>query len=183
MELYLIRHPRPDVAEDMCYGHLDVGLAEPAQPVADRLRPLLPGSFDLHASPLFRARALAEILGRPKLDGRLKEINFGEWEGETFAAIGNALDDWVADPIHFAAPGGEGAAELAERVCAWLDDLLETAPTQPQVVVAHGGPLRAIAGTLLGLPPERWLNLDFACGQASRLDLFEWGALLRWFNR
>ena len=54
---------------------------------------------------------------------------------------------------------------------------------EPVVIVAHGGPLRAIAGHLLGLPPERWLGLDFGCGQVTRLDVENWGVVLRWFNR
>ena len=29
MELYLIRHPRPQVAPGVCYGQTDLGLAEP----------------------------------------------------------------------------------------------------------------------------------------------------------
>lgn len=182
MELYLIRHPKPDVAPDVCYGQLDVGLAEPAQAAADRLAPLLPASFDLHASPLFRARALAEVLGRPRLDNRLKEMHFGDWEGRTFETIGGELDGWVEDPIGFAAPGGESAEAMAARAHEWLDELLAANPGQPQVVVAHGGPLRAIAGHLLGLPAQRWLGLDFACGRVSRLDLHDWGALLRSFN-
>lgn len=183
MELYLIRHPKPDVAPDVCYGQLDVGLAEPAQAAADRLAPLLPASFDLHASPLFRARALAEALGRPRLDVRLKEMHFGDWEGLSFEAIGTALDGWVANPMGFAAPGGESPASMAARAHHWLTDIQATTPERPQVVVAHGGPLRAIAGHLLGLPPERWLGLDFACGQLTRLDLHPWGALLRGFNQ
>lgn len=183
MELYLIRHPKPDVAPDVCYGQMDIGLAEPAHLAAERLRPLLPEAFDLHASPLFRARALAEVLGRPRLDPRLKELDFGDWEGQTFEAIGSDLDAWVANPMGFAAPGGESAMEMAGRVHEWLEDTLEAQPAVPQVIVAHGGPLRAIAGHLLGVPPERWLGLDFGCGQVSRLDLFEWGALLKWFNR
>ena len=55
MELHLIRHPRPAVAPGICYGRLDVGLAESAAEAAARLRPLLPGTFALHASPLARA--------------------------------------------------------------------------------------------------------------------------------
>ena len=39
-----------------------------------------------------------------------------------------------------------------------------------------------IAGTLLGVPAERWLGLDFACGHLSRIDVQPWGALLRSFN-
>ena len=29
----------------------------------------------------------------------------------------------------------------------------------------------------------RWLGLDFGCGEVTRLDLHDWGTLLRWFNR
>ena len=61
--------------------------------------------------------------------------------------------------------------------------LLAAAPQGPVVVVAHGGPLRVITGHLLGLPAERWLGLDFACGQVTRLDVESWGVVLKWFNR
>lgn len=233
MQLHLIRHPRPAVEPGICYGQTDVGLAESATEVATRLRPLLPESFALHASPLARARLLAEALGAPTLDDRLKEIHFGEWEGRSFADIGSAIDDWAADPLGFRAPGGESPREMAARVLHWLEEISQgprsapraeaaagnggqtpisavgaglpangsapghsRASPRPQVgapqlggasehlvVVAHGGPLRAIAGHLLGLPPERWLGLDFGCGQVTRIDVESWGVVLKWFNR
>ncbi|MCK2096992.1 alpha-ribazole phosphatase family protein [Thauera aromatica] len=183
MELHLIRHPRPAVEPGICYGQHDVGLAECPAAVAARLRPLLPPDYALYASPLARARLLAEELGTPLLDARLKEMHFGDWEGRSFAAIGPAIDAWAADPLGFRAPGGESARELAARALDWLAELQQAAPAQPVVVVAHGGPLRVLAGHLLGLPAERWLGLDFQCGQATRLDLESWGTTLRWFNR
>ncbi len=183
MQLHLIRHPRPAIAPGICYGQSDIGLAESALEVANRLKALLPDAYTVYASPLIRARLLAEALGTPTLDERLKEIHFGEWEGRSFASIGSAIDDWAADPLGFRAPGGESAREMTARVLHWLSDLQLSAPTDAVVVVAHGGPLRAIAGHLLGLPPERWLGLDFGCGQVTRLDLESWGVALRWFNR
>ena len=183
MELYLIRHPRPAVAPGICYGQTDLGLAESADTVAERLRPLLPADYALFASPLARARLLAEALGTPRLDPRLKEIHFGEWEGRSFNDIGQAaLDAWVAEPLDFAPPGGESPRRMADRALDFLAELRAEAPTAA-VVVAHGGPLRALAGELLGLPPERWLGLDFGCGEVTRLDLHDWGTVLRWFNR
>ena len=183
MELHLIRHPKPDIAPGVCYGQRDIGLAEPAAAVAKRLRPLLPAEYELHASPLARARLLAEELGAPQLDERLKEIHFGEWEGQPFDTLGTALDEWSRDPLGFRAPGGESAREMSARVLRWLDGLIAAAPQQAVVVVAHGGPLRVIAGHLLGLPAERWLGLDFACGHVTRLDVESWGVVLKWFNR
>lgn len=196
MQLHLIRHPRPAVEPGVCYGQTDVGLAECPVAIAARLRPLLPESFALHASPLARARLLAQELGTPRLDDRLKEIHFGAWEGRTYAEIGSAIDDWAADPLGFRAPGGESPREMAARVLAWLGEIRgnrgQTPISLPReappcaedlVVVAHGGPLRAIAGHLLGLPPERWLGLDFGCGQVTRIDVESWGVVLKWFNR
>ena len=183
MELYLIRHPRPAVAPGICYGQTDLGLAESADAVAERLRPLLPADYALFASPLARARLLAEALGTPRLDPRLKEIHFGDWEGRSYDDIGQAaLDAWVAEPLDFAPPGGESPRRMADRTLDFLAGLRAAAPAAA-VVVAHGGPLRALAGELLGLPPERWLTLDFACGEVTRLDLHDWGTVLRWFNR
>lgn len=183
MELHLIRHPRPDVASGVCYGQLDLGLAESATAVAARLRPILPERFELHTSPLQRARLLAEALGEARTDPRLMEISFGEWEGRRFDDIGQAIDDWASDPLGFRAPGGESAREMSTRVLDWLAGLRANPSSQTVVVVAHGGPLRVIAGHLLGLPPDRWLGLDFACGQATRIDVATWGTTLKWFNR
>lgn len=183
MELHLIRHPRPDVAAGICYGQTDVGLAEPVAAIATRLQALLPPAFALHASPLARARLLAEALGTPTLDARLMEIHFGAWEGLAYDDIGSALDDWVSDPLGFRAPGGESPREMADRVLAWLEEVLADNDAPALVVVAHGGPLRAIAGHLLGLPAERWLGLDFACAHSTRIDVESWGTTLKWFNR
>ena len=183
MEIHLIRHPRPEVAADVCYGQSDVGITECAATVADRLRPLLPARYGLHASPLARARLLAAELGTPVLDERLREMHFGEWELRPYADIGSAIDAWTSAPLDFRAPGGESAREMSARVLAWLDDAVAARPAEPIVVVAHGGPLRVIAGHLLGLPPERWLALEFACGHVTRLDAQDWGVTLKWFNR
>ncbi|MDG3065857.1 alpha-ribazole phosphatase family protein [Thauera mechernichensis] len=184
MQLHLIRHPRPAVAPGICYGQTDLGLAECPATVAERLRPLLPETFALHTSPLARARLLAEALGTPREDDRLKEIHFGDWEGRSFADIGSAIDDWAADPLGFRAPGGESPREMAARVLTWLEEVTGAGNGEDGlVVVAHGGPLRAIAGHLLGMPPERWIGLDFGCGQVTRIDVERWGVVLKWFNR
>lgn len=184
MELHLIRHPRPDVDAGICYGQTDLDLAEPVAVAAARLRPHLPASFTLYSSPLRRARLLAEALGAPHIDSRLQEMSFGDWEGRRFEELGSAIDTWAKDPLGFRAPGGESAREMSARVLSWLNEQTrDPTPDHPVVVVAHGGPLRVIAGHLLGLPAERWLGLDFACAQITRLDIEAWGVTLKWFNR
>ncbi|WP_227815629.1 alpha-ribazole phosphatase family protein [Nitrogeniibacter aestuarii] len=182
MELYLIRHPRPDVAPGICYGRSDVGIAESAAEVAARLKPHLPPTYHLHASPLQRARLLADELGSAVLDDRLMEVDFGDWEGQSFESIGTAIDDWSKDPMNFRPPNGETPLEMAQRVRQWMEQQLDP-EADAHVIVGHGGPLRVIAGQLLGLPPDRWLALDFDCGHVTRLDVHGWGVMLKWFNR
>ena len=79
MQLYLIRHPRPDVAPGLCYGRSDLTLAEDAAVVAAALRSLLPGNVPVFSSPLTRCRLLAEALHpAPQFDSRLLELDFGD---------------------------------------------------------------------------------------------------------
>ncbi|WP_341676015.1 alpha-ribazole phosphatase family protein [Niveibacterium sp. SC-1] len=183
MELHLIRHPQAAVDPQVCYGRSDLPLAGPLAPEVQHLRALLPTDFALYTSPLQRCRLLAEQLGAPRSDPRLQEIDFGEWEMRRFEDIGvEALDRWAADPLGHRPPGGESALDMAARALSFLADI--RAGTDPTVVVvAHGGPLRALAGHLLGLPPERWLALDFAHARLTSLRLEESGPRLLGFNR
>ena len=108
-------------------------------------------SLGFVASPLGRARATMELvrgaLGLPPdqyaIDGRLREIAYGEWEGSTLA------EARLADPAFFAArqadkwivpaPGGESYAAVAARMRDWYSEL-----TADTVAVAHGGTARAL---------------------------------------
>jgi broad specificity phosphatase PhoE len=103
------------------------------------------------SSPLGRARTTMDLLrgalGLPadgyKVEHRLREIGWGEWEGltvpemqahdpATFAA--RREDRW-----HVTAPKGETYAQVTTRMRAWLDEL-----TSDTVAVAHGGTMRAL---------------------------------------
>jgi len=182
MDLFLIRHPRPDVAPGLCYGRSDVGLAVPPEADARRLAALLPGGCAIHSSPLQRALRLAEALGPTRIDTRLAEIDFGEWEMQPYDGLRAQLDAWAADPLGFRPPGGETAAEMAGRAQAACTEILRQA-SGPVAIVAHGGPLRAIAGQLLELPQHRWLALDFDYAALTELRIESWGSVLRSFNR
>ena len=80
MELFLIRHPEPDVPEGTCYGRSDIGLAEDAAVSAARLRGIVPAGIPVYTSPLLRCRSVAEQLSpAPAVDERLVEMHFREW--------------------------------------------------------------------------------------------------------
>lgn len=176
MRLFLIRHPMPEVAAGTCYGRTDLALAADPLACAQELRPLLPAAAPLYSSPLERCRRLAELLHpAPRLDARLRELDFGEWEMQAWDAIDrSALDAWAADPLHFAPPGGEAVADLRARVRDFLDELVEDA-----ILVAHAGVMKLCAAELAGVAPDTWFSMEFQYGTAT---LIEDGCLV-WQNR
>ena len=168
MQLFLIRHPRPLLAAGICYGRLDIEAEDP-RPAAERLLRLLPAATPVIASPLRRARGLAEALHpRPRFDRRLMELDFGEWEGQGWNEIPRGLlDAWAADMLHFVPPGGESAAMLQARVI----DCVAGLRVPGVALVSHAGAIRALLGHWLRLPIAEWSRLPLAFGSITRLDV------------
>ena len=156
MKVALVRHPPPAIAAGTCYGRLDVPLrveaAATVPAVAARLA--AEGFARAWSSPARRCAVVADALGLPvRLDARLRELDFGVWEGLAWAAVPRAaLDAWAADPLGFAPPGGESGAALLARVQAVLADL--RAAGEDCVVVSHGGPLKLFGALLRGASPD-----------------------------
>ena len=182
LDLYLVRHPRPRIDEGLCYGISDLPVAEDPAACAARLTPLLPLSSRVLCSTLLRARVLAEALDPgARCESRLCELDFGDWEMKPFADIpADGFDTWGDTLVDFRAPAGELYADMAARVWAAFDEHRQGA--RHLVMVGHNGPMRVLAGTLLGLPANRWLNLEFAFGRLTHLAIGPLGAKLHGFN-
>ncbi len=113
--------------------HIDVSLSpagrRQAQALARRLGAV---PFDrVISSPLFRAQETAQVLAGSHAvehDSRLKEMDYGDWEGLTYAQIeqrdGAARRQWELAPDRLPCPGGESGNDVAQRVRAFLEDLL-----------------------------------------------------------
>ena len=167
MRLYLIRHPRPDVADGLCYGQTDLPLAAPAAAVAAQLLPQLPPGLPVYSSPLRRCRELATELHRsPRFDARLQEMHFGAWELRAWDAIDReALDAWAADPLRFVVPEGESVGQMRHRALAFVTELEGDA-----VIVTHAGVIKALTGWAGALPQDEWIRRSFAYGSLTVVD-------------
>jgi len=151
MRLWLVRHARVALPEGVCYGASDVPLdAAATQAAAQALAARLPPGLRVWHSPLSRCELLALALQglRPDLmlkpDARLRELDFGAWEGRPWSAIGReAFDAWLADFAH-ARPGGDGesVAALMARVAAAFDAW--RAGGRDAAWVTHAGVIRAV---------------------------------------
>ena len=170
MQLTLVRHTRPAVPENVCYGATDLDLAPTFEEEAARVIEALPSAERLVTSPLQRCRRLAERIGAaralvPVIDARLREIDFGAWEGVSWKSIPRTeLDAWAADFLHARPHGGESVHMLRERAWAAIDDCRRSGLSH--IVVTHAGVIKAVRARL-GEPQGWRSNVDF--GGAVRL--------------
>lgn len=110
------------------------------------------------------AQALADLAGLPvTTDERLRETFAGEWQGltrdELESRFGEDLARWSSGS-EIRPGGGETRVEVATRMVAAVDSVLEELRSgQTLVIATHGGSARAAIGALLGLPPEYWAVL------------------------
>ena len=60
----------------------------------------------------------------PKIDDRLAEMNFGDWEGRPWDSIPRLeIDAWAADVAGYAPPGGESPRDLQRRALDFVASL------------------------------------------------------------
>ncbi|TYP71706.1 alpha-ribazole phosphatase [Aquimarina intermedia] len=151
MEIYLIRHTTPKVDKGVCYGYTDLDIASTFEEEAERILLQLPPTeqFTVYSSPLQRCTKLAKkINANFKIDPRLMELNFGNWENLKWDVIPkDELDPWMQDFVNVKVPGGESYIDLSNRVRSFFDELYSTSH-QKAIIITHAGPMRAILSSL-----------------------------------
>ena len=180
--LYYIRHGETDwnVAGRL-QGRRDVPLnargREQASHCGEILRDLFArerrdlAALDFVSSPLGRARTTMELArtalgldaGGYRIEPRLAEIGFGDWEGFTIAQLHERDPQRIAarehDKWHFVPPGGESYEMVSARMGEWYESLRSDA-----VVTAHGGTARGLMAYLGIAKPAAAPLLDIAQG-------------------
>jgi len=179
--LVIVRHGRTGYnASHLIQGQLDVeldqvGRAEAAA-VAPRLAALEPAvivSSDLRRAA-DTAAALATLTGLPvRLDPRLRERSFGQWQGLHGSEISERFPEeyarWQAGK-EVDGCGVEELDDLAKRASAAFEDAADLAPGGTVMVFCHGGTAKYGVAALLGWPASvlpslgplgncRWIEL------------------------
>jgi adenosylcobinamide kinase/adenosylcobinamide-phosphate guanylyltransferase len=174
-------------------GQADLPLSKVGRRQAARLASRLAQEeiHAIYASDLQRARetaaAVASLHNLPvRDDPRLREMDFGEWEGLTYEEIQERdpqqLAAWEAGPLDVAPPGGETLAQVAARVQAVLDEITAAHPDQTVLLVGHGGPLRVLLCLALGLSPQVHWQFGLNVASVSQVCLYDGDAVLTQLN-
>ena len=168
----------------------DLGEAQ-ARATARRLAAFASAEPAVVSSPLRRASRTAELIAkvlgtRPQVDERLRETDFGAWEGLGFPEVMSGWSDlvaqWLTDET-VAPPGGESFLATYQRVRAARDDLVRRFSGGTVVVVSHVTPIKLLARIALDAPPAVLHRLHIDLAAVSVVDWYKDGpAVLRGFN-
>ena len=161
-----------------------------AKAVAGRLASR--GGIDLIvSSPLSRSRetasVIAAVVGAPvEYDEDLREVDFGAWEGLTFAVVQERwpreLAMWLAD-TSISPPEGESYASLQHRVRAAQERIVNRHRGQTVCVVSHSRPIAVFALNVLAAPLASIYRLNVDNAGLGEIDYFDDGpAVLKTFN-
>jgi len=151
MKLWIVRHAKPLIEGGVCYGALDVAAdAQDTEQAARALAQVLPLHCQVWVSPLTRCVQMANALSDtrhdliPRTDERLREMDFGTWEGVAWDAIPlAAMQAWTDDFGAHRFGGVESANEVLARVASLWDEAQQQ-PEENQVWITHAGVARAV---------------------------------------
>lgn len=172
--LILVRHGETDWnVTGRAQGHHDEPLNERGLAQAEMSGRFVRDNFDVQtiwSSDLVRCARTADAIGGPiQLSQTIREIDFGEWEGQLWDDIGGV------DPLgrrrlssgdpDFCPPGGESMGDVIERARHFLDETAVLDAEGDVAIVAHGGSLKCLMIVLLGLPQTALGRFHFSnCG-------------------
>lgn len=168
-KLWLVRHAQPLIEKGICYGQLDVAVdikanLDAARDLAIELNKGEERALQVYFSGLQRTEQFVDALQAhvPNLhcaiDGRLKEMDFGHWEGQAWSDIPkDEIDRWTRDFGDYRFGGVETCNEVLQRVAAAYQDCLQMLQSstslqrsdqtkQPTDIVwiTHAGVIRAL---------------------------------------
>ena len=174
--LVMLRHGEPDATvHGRCYGRLDPGLSRPGREQMRQAWRLVANqsASAIYCSPRRRAVESAGLrsAGSPAttVDDRLREVDFGAFEGLTYQEIASRYpqkyDEWMTQPTSVEFPGGESFPMLSGRVREALQQIRRNHAGETVVIVSHGGVNRVALGEALDLDPRRLFRLAqaYAC--------------------
>ncbi len=135
------------------------------------------------ASPLRRTQQTALAVGdatgiKPQLDEGFRELDFGLFEGLTFAEARERYPDELTaflSSTRIPASGGESVEQVAARAAAARDRMLARFPRRTVLIVTHVTPIKTLLCQALGAPLDAVHRMELAAASLSVIDYYEDG--------
>ncbi|MFT5298727.1 MAG: alpha-ribazole phosphatase [Colwellia sp.] len=162
--IYLLRHGEI-ATPGILTGKTDVALSDNGLKSLWKTSQQLPEISYCISSPLQRCRLFAEEYAtynniKLELDEKLKEMDFGDWDGRTYKDLWeiksskqqSSIGDFWQNPWDHTPPNGEAMDNFVQRVDTWWQQWLSSSSKGNTLVVAHGGVIKHLIARVLKLP-------------------------------
>lgn len=121
------------------------------------------------SSDLERAKESADIVAKSLegvnvvFDERLREINFGEFNGKTHAEFDRFYSETkdLADRFLTAPPGGESLNDVARRVASFFVDTENKYSQETILIISHGDPIWIMLWLASGKPFKEIHTIEY----------------------
>ncbi len=164
MKIYVARHGETSYnAQDRVCGATDIPLTPKGLEQAKELAEEVANHPDISlmvVSPLLRAQQTAQaVLDRcpmeKRTDVRIREQDYGYFEGrERMEPEFRVARKQFAKPC----PQGESLFQMAQRIYNFLDELIQEAPAEEVLLVAHGSAARVLRSYFVPMSNEEYAN-------------------------
>lgn len=164
--IVLVRHGENEASEKgLMGGDLPFSLTERGREQSRRtarrlstLQGAVPGAVPVISSPLPRtietAWHIAEVLGvAPEINSAFTEFPVGPWGGRSFEELRKdpGFRTYVQDPTKYPMGSGAFVRDVADRVAAGIEKILQANRGPLSVIVTHGGIIRLCVAQALGM--------------------------------
>lgn len=117
---------------------------------------------------------------------KLKEINFGDFEGMNFEYIKNSFPEEfekiIQNEFEYKYPNGESLVDSYNRVCKELNYILESNKEKTILICAHAGTIRNIISYLIGNTHEYHWNFKIDNASISIIDIVDGFPVIQTLN-
>lgn len=197
-DLLLLRHGETPLTPERRFsgtGSGDPGLSDVGRRQAEQaarsavLRAA--GLTQVVTSPLRRCRETAQVVADAldlpvEVDDDLREMDFGAWEGSTFAEVEQRhpadLAAWKRSAQVAPTGSRETFADLLQRMTGVAGRLARTYPGTGVLAVTHVTPVKALVAHALGAPPTCFFTMELSPAALTRITCTGAEAVLRCFN-
>lgn len=192
--LYLVRHGQTSWnLEGRTQGNKDSSLTplgiEQAKKLGEYFRNI--ELNEIYCSPLERAYSTAQIIANIKnldykLDSRLVEMNFGEWEGLTRLEIKkkypNGFKTWMEEPHLTNIPAGETIEIAQRRIVEFVNSTIMESNKDTILVISHGTIIRLLLLNILSMDLKHYYKLKQSNGSINLIEFRHYGPVLIKYN-
>ncbi|WP_441246352.1 bifunctional RNase H/acid phosphatase [Kitasatospora sp. McL0602] len=144
------------------------------------------------SSPMRRTRQTAEAVAQRlglevRIEEGLRELDFGDWEGLTFAEVQEChpedLAAWLGSAKAKPTGGSESFTTLTHRAGVARDKILARYSGKTVLVVSHVSPIKTLVRLALGAPPDSLYRMELSAASFCAVQYYSDGnASLRLLN-